>query len=186
MKLCMKNICSGRIWIVNLIFFAEKCIVGAVLDWTAPTNRYYRGGYSTNCSYSTFFRKKNQIYNSNSTRTYIFHAQLHHDLSSAIVPKLNERRTCCYNLRVYIQDIALTSAPTCTKPERRTCCYRLGSRKPGEILGGGTLWSLAAWSTSDLPRPQGPDSGNTWRWTCCLCCGKSGSTHKVSGTASLE
>ena len=38
MELCMKNICSGQIWIVNLIFFVEKWFVGAIGTVATPTN----------------------------------------------------------------------------------------------------------------------------------------------------
>lgn len=74
----------------------------------------------------------------------------------------------------------------CTKPENRktSCCSSLESRKPGGFLEGDTWWSLAAWSTSYLPHQQGPDSGSTWRWTCCLCSDTKGSARKASRIAS--
>ena len=50
-------VCSGRIWIVNLNFFTEKCTVGTVLDWTAPTNRYYRGSWNYNRPCKSIYRQ---------------------------------------------------------------------------------------------------------------------------------
>ena len=101
MELCMKNICSGRIWIVNLICFGRKMICrggwycsrsyksicrSGWCSQTAPINRFVGAAtVPTAPTVYIYIFKKIQIYNSNLTEHIFF---MHNSIMTYLLLRL--------------------------------------------------------------------------------------------------